>query len=129
MVDVFGVDASVNGSAIVVTGKTVDKWVLVAGSLDGYFDCISWRVYDCEVRAIRRLPKSDIFMVGCKGAISVVHFSPQKSSLSEMSSIKDLQVGIIDNIQMYYNTVYFTDRDHLKLGHLTMKQALENIII
>lgn len=121
-------DLEVNSdsSLIIFSGKTDKQNVVVASSFDGYFDCVSALNFDCEVFGLRRIHSSDYFIVGGKNSVFIIQLTT-KGSLIEISTIKDLQIGLIQRIEVDSQAAYLLEKDGAKMCTLNFSKPLEKL--
>lgn len=127
MTKVNSFDVNSDSSVVLLTGKTDKQNLLIATSFDSYFDCVSVLEFDCEVFAIRKIHSSDYFMVGGKNIIFIVQLT-SKGSLVEVTSVKDLQIGLIQQIEVDSQAAYLLEKDGGKMCTITFSKYLEKLL-
>ncbi len=126
MSEVFAIESTADSSIFLLTGKADKDNVAVAVSFDGYFDYINSLTFDAEIQAIRRIHKTDFFLVGSVGKLYVIQLI-NKSVLVEVTAIKDLQIGLIAKIELDSSTAYLLDKDGSSIVTIAFSKSIEKL--
>jgi hypothetical protein len=125
--NVFDLEVNSDSSLFLFTGKTDKHPVLVASSLDGYFDCASAITFETEIYGLRKIHSSDYFMVGGKNCVYIVQLSA-KGSLAEITAVKDLQIGLVQRIEIDGQNAYLLEKDGGKVCTVAFSKPLEKLL-
>lgn len=100
---------------------------MLASSFDGYFDCVSSLTFSSEIFGIRRIHKSDYFAVGGQGVVHIVQLTP-KNQLVEITTLKDLQIGLVQRIEVDSQALYLLEKDGAKVCTVNFSKTLEKLL-
>jgi hypothetical protein len=127
---VLAVESNSDSSVFLMVVKLKDKgYALIAGSFDGYFDSItSLEKFDStEIYGIKRVLKSDFFLVGGTGKIHVVLFH-SRSVFVEIATIKELKIGVLLSLEMVNsNTLCLLEKQGGKIAIVSFTKSLQNL--
>lgn len=123
---IYELEVNSDSSIFLATGKAENKWVLVASSFDGYFDCVSALTFDSEIYGLRRINKTDYYVVGGKDKIHILQLTA-KNVLVEITVIKDLQVGVVQRIEIEGQNMYLLDKDGDNMCALYFAKSLDKL--
>lgn len=96
----------------------------MAFSFDGHFDYINKLEFDDSVSRVKRLAKSDVFLVGGWTTLYFTQFSNKK--MTKLSSINNLSTGMIAWIEVCNNQIFTLDQLGTELRKITFEKDLEN---
>lgn len=96
----------------------------MAFSFDGHFDYINKLEFDDSVSRVKRLAKSDVFLVGGWATLYFTQFSNKK--MTKLSSINNLSTGMIAWIEVCNNQIFTLDQMGTELRKITFEKDLEN---
>lgn len=108
----------------IACGGSDSKGLLVAFSFDGHFDYINKLEFDDSISRVKRLAKSDVFLVGGWKTLYFTQYSNKK--MTKLSSIADISPGLITWIEVCNHQVFTLDQSGTDLRKITFQKDLEN---
>lgn len=117
-------DITLDAAVAVACGGSESKGLLVAFSFDGHFDFVNKLEFDEKICKVKRLTKSDTFLVGGWRTLFLTRFADRK--MSKLGVVQNISEGLIAWIEVVNNQVFTLDQMGAELRRITFCFDIEN---